>query len=709
VNSAHQIYKFNGHVLDMRAGTLTNNGTPLHITPKAFNLLCVLVNNRQEVLSKKQLIDEVWNDTFVEEGNLSYNIRQLRVLLGDNAKEPKYIETIPKIGYRFVAEVEALEHSGTAAPRAVSTAQAEGPPLRRFTGLRWAISVFVVTFFLAAVTLEGWFGVLSSEPPDVQLFTAPYYSEQISTEGNVAHAIISHDGRFVVYVSGFGQERQSLRIMDIESRASREILAPISARYMGLALLPDDKTIFFGRAGTEAGSEGCIYSLSLNGGTPEKVVCGMQGWFDISPDGEKLSYVKCPYQQDDYCSLYISEISGANEQVLTTRPRPERIADSSFAPDAKSLAFAAGQANDASNSFKLNIIEIETGAETYAVEQAFANIKQLEWLPDGRSILVTALLNTDESIYFWHVIPEEDRAVPLRRDASSYNGVSLDRAGRLLVSTTVQNDFSVDLVSIDPDAPIKKIGRGYSARYLSDGRMVYTSDRTGVTNVWLSDAVGQSQRQITTEGSTYAPIGGPGGEHLYLASNRSGRYEVWQVTPDGSNMRQVTKTQGGFPLIVSPDGNWLYYLSAATLRLRRVDITSGMEQDIFDRYLRALSLSPDTSKASYIDHGELGPSLHIVYIGSPEKKRIFPLTIKDPKLTAWSPEGSSIYVLSQGEGNNCILWEQNLDGSSPVKKREFSAGPLGERAEFHVAPDGKTLLLTSGRWIHNAVLLRGLK
>ncbi|HSI88381.1 MAG TPA: winged helix-turn-helix domain-containing protein [Pyrinomonadaceae bacterium] len=702
---AHQIFKFNGYVLDMRAGTLTNEGTPVHITPKAFRLLCVLVENRQTVLTKKTLLDEVWGETFVEEGNLTFNIRQLRILLGDSAKEPKYIETIPKVGYRFVAAVETEEHLETSGGHPTHTKGQTRGGLARF---RWAVSVFVVTFFLAAITLEGWLGVLSSEPPDVQLLTTPYFAEPISTEGNVAHAVISHDGRFVVYVAGYGNERQSLRLLELESRNSREVIAPLSERYMGLALSPDDEAIFFGRVSTEAGVEGCIYRLSINGGAPEKVLCGMQGWFDISPDGKKLSYVRCPYQQDDYCSLYISDVSGANEGVLTTRSRPERITDNAFSPDARSIAFAAGQSNDASNSFGVHLIDVETRGETPAVKQSFANIKRLQWLPDGRSLLMTALLNTDETVYFWHVLPADGRAIPLKRDTASYNGVSLDRAGSLLVSTTVQNDFSIDLVPIDPARTAQKIGRGYSARYTGDGRAVFTSDRTGVTNVWLSDAAGGSVRQVTAEGSTYAPIGSSGGEHLFLASNRSGRYEVWQVNLDGSNMRQITRTEGGFPLIASPDGNWVYYISAATLRLRRVDITSGTEQDMLDRHHKGISVSPDTSQAAFIDQGESGPSLSIVSLGTSDERRTFPLGVKNARLTAWSPDGRSIYVLSQGEANYCILWEQKLDGSPLVRLREFSAGPLGERAEFHVAPDGQTFLLTSGKWKHNAVLLRGL-
>jgi len=73
-------------------------------TPKALKILCVLVESDERVVSKEEIISRVWADSFVEEANLSYNIFYLRRALGECA-EHKFIETVPKRGYRFVAQI----------------------------------------------------------------------------------------------------------------------------------------------------------------------------------------------------------------------------------------------------------------------------------------------------------------------------------------------------------------------------------------------------------------------------------------------------------------------------------------------------------------------------------------------------------------------------------------------------------------------------
>src|SRR5690242_2639377 len=79
------------------------------LTPKAFDTLLVLVENRGSVLSKEELMRLVWPDQFVEENNLAQNIHSVRKLIGDGADGVRYIETIPKRGYRFVGEVTVID------------------------------------------------------------------------------------------------------------------------------------------------------------------------------------------------------------------------------------------------------------------------------------------------------------------------------------------------------------------------------------------------------------------------------------------------------------------------------------------------------------------------------------------------------------------------------------------------------------------------
>jgi DNA-binding winged helix-turn-helix (wHTH) protein len=75
------------------------------LTPKAFDMLLVLVESNGQLLTKEELMKRVWPDSFVEEANLSHNIYKLREALGDGAAGEKYIQTLPRRGYRFVARV----------------------------------------------------------------------------------------------------------------------------------------------------------------------------------------------------------------------------------------------------------------------------------------------------------------------------------------------------------------------------------------------------------------------------------------------------------------------------------------------------------------------------------------------------------------------------------------------------------------------------
>lgn len=107
---------------------LLRDGAIVPLTPKVFDTLAVLVEGRGEVVSKSELLQAVWPDTFVEEGNLAQNISILRKALGQDRDSPAYVETVPKRGYRFVAEVTTSETDSAAEPTEVANAAL--PPAR---------------------------------------------------------------------------------------------------------------------------------------------------------------------------------------------------------------------------------------------------------------------------------------------------------------------------------------------------------------------------------------------------------------------------------------------------------------------------------------------------------------------------------------------------------------------------------------------------
>jgi len=102
------LYEFGPFCLDSAEHTLLRDGRPIPLRPKVFDILLVLVENRGHLVDKEQLMSSVWTEQFVEEGNINKNISMLRQALGESDSGHKFIETVPKRGYRFVADVRQV-------------------------------------------------------------------------------------------------------------------------------------------------------------------------------------------------------------------------------------------------------------------------------------------------------------------------------------------------------------------------------------------------------------------------------------------------------------------------------------------------------------------------------------------------------------------------------------------------------------------------
>lgn len=104
------IYEFGSFRLDPAEHVLLRDGEPVPLRPKEFAVLLALVGNHRHVLTKDELLEAVWPGQFIEEGNLNRQISTLRRVLGDTSDEPQYVQTVPKVGYRFVANVREIVH-----------------------------------------------------------------------------------------------------------------------------------------------------------------------------------------------------------------------------------------------------------------------------------------------------------------------------------------------------------------------------------------------------------------------------------------------------------------------------------------------------------------------------------------------------------------------------------------------------------------------
>src|ERR1043165_8084656 len=106
---AKHFYLFDEFRVDVSERLLFKENREVPLTPKVFDTLLVLLENSSHVLTKKELMEKVWPDSFVEENNLAQNISILRKALGEGKEGDHYIQTVPKRGYRFVGDVSTSE------------------------------------------------------------------------------------------------------------------------------------------------------------------------------------------------------------------------------------------------------------------------------------------------------------------------------------------------------------------------------------------------------------------------------------------------------------------------------------------------------------------------------------------------------------------------------------------------------------------------
>lgn len=141
---SNHCYQFGPFLLDLKECLLLRDGQQITLSRKAFETLVLLVENSGHVLTKEEMLTKLWPDTFVEEANLTNNISALRKALADNSEGQKYIQTVPRLGYRFVAAV-------TQVPSA-ATDQNKRFPLLGKMGRR----LFPITVGLILLITGGW-------------------------------------------------------------------------------------------------------------------------------------------------------------------------------------------------------------------------------------------------------------------------------------------------------------------------------------------------------------------------------------------------------------------------------------------------------------------------------------------------------------------------------------------------------------------------
>ena len=339
VEPAKQLYVFDDFCLDAAECQLKRHGEPIPLPPKAFDVLLVMVENRGRILDKDFLHRTLWPDTFVEDGTLAQYVFLLRKALQEEPAGHRYIETVPRRGYRFVAAVEEItgnetvKRNGTApvpttyqnqngelqaeilrplAPTAPPAAKSALVILRQS---KWAIAVLSVVLALGiGLTYFLLKRFLAAPPPRSMQIT------KLTTMGKAALPALSPDAKYVAYVVDEAG-KQSVWVRQLAAANNVQVIAPAEVDFMGLTFTPDGNYLYYLVYGRPQ-IYGTLYRMPVLVGTATKLIDDIDSPIAFSPDGNRVAFVRIePLKSESY--LVLADTNGTEQQTLATRKRPD--------------------------------------------------------------------------------------------------------------------------------------------------------------------------------------------------------------------------------------------------------------------------------------------------------------------------------------------------------------------------------------------------
>ncbi len=731
-------YEFSHFRIDIRERVLLRDGRPVPLTPKLFDTLLVLIEHRQTIVTRDELLKHLWPDSFVEEGNLTQNVSMLRKLLGENPELHQYIETIPRRGYKFIAEVkEVTEVNEVTEPplptpanlppsdpglHSLSMLSGQQPGVAVSTGRSGRGKMILALLGLAvlAVSLLGYAaykGVNSREPGA----TTPQVN-RLTYNGKATRVAISPDGRYVVQAIIDGGQ-QSLWLRQVATASEIEIVPPANVSYISVTFSTDGQFVYFVRGyqnGPSDGSfsdRGTLYRMSMLGKWEKRLISNVDGHITLSPDGQSLAYIRQTFNQGK-SALMIAKLDGTDERELAVRKFPDNFLPGAVAwsPDGRIIACATNNFTAADPYRGIVAISAADGMERpLGVKHWYGSPRRLAWLGDGSGLLVLSPEYSRAPNQIWRLDYPGNGARRLISDLSDYTDLSLAvTAGSLAV---VRADRVVNLW-VAPSEDVARAraitsgtGREDGIRGLTwtpDNRLVYRSMAGEMPQIWISNADGSSPKQLTSDGNEhFDPALTPDGQSIIWSSSAAGHRNIWRMNLDGSNPRQVTAGVNEWYPEYTQDGKWLVYVTM-THSLARMPATGGESVRLTNGLSWRPTLSPDSQWIAFnrLDEASGQWMIAVMPIDGGGVLKIF--DIPSPSIfraIRWTPDGKSIaYPVSTDNATN--IWCQPLDGSPPRRLTDFSQQII---FDFAWSRDGARLALSRGIVNSDVVIIGNIR
>lgn len=666
---------------------LYKGGKRVHLQDQPFRLLAMLLERPGELISREEVRRRLWPDGHFVDFNegIDTAVRKLRYALGDSATNPRFIETVPRHGYRFIAPIESVPPEPMGEPaRELSRARPAS---------RWAVVGAVVAAAATGILVMRSIGTLPT--PRVSRITQLTHSGRVDPWGRLTidgtRVFFSeregdHWNLMQVPLGGgepqpFSTPFRNVRILDISPEGSEFLMAPFTAR------TPDLE----------------YWVMPVVGGSPRRLGSVVGGDAAYSPDGLKIAY-------SGIDGIYVCDRNGNNSRKLAALPL--RAWDLAWSPDGRAMRFTL----DDFYAATFSVWEVSASDGNPHPWLSEWNQRSREhagrWSTDGKYYLFDSLQGDGFSVWaqrerqgalLW---TKADAPVRLTTSPMSFQQFALTKDNRRLLVTAggeqselVRQDAAKgQFLTLFKGAKVWGIGfspTGASiALILGDG------------NLWRSKFDGSERLQLTSDfpGGVLYPRWSPDGTKILFQGKRANQlFTIYLVPSAGGAWEELVPSDGVHESPDwSPDGEQVVYTAAS----RRVEMPSA-DSGVFLLNLgsREVKKVPDSEGLQFV---RWSPNGRYLAARSGDDKRIF---LFDFQTHRWKEiaNGASLSQLTWSRNAKYLYFQDLLEAKQPIYRVRVGDGKSERVTDFQLmlqagfarcafaglAPDGSPLALLS--------------
>lgn len=591
---------------------------------------------------------------------------------------------------------------------------------------KFAVPVFAIGLFLILGTGFGLYQLISTQAGFSKFagyfrssknFTfASMKLNRLTNSGSAFGAAISPDGKYAAYQT-VNNGKYSTWLMDIGTGNSVQITPPSEIVFNGITFSPGDDFIYYSTTDNQPNSVSSIYRMSRVGGEAKKILTGIDSPIGFFADGSRFAFIRSVPERGE-TSVVVANADGSSEQTIAVRKKPDSFSTGrrpAFSPDGKTIACIG--INSGENFLRVFAVNVADGEVKPLTSEKWSALQDAIFLPNSDNLLITA--QDDRNFgpsQIWKVsLSSGGAAEKITRELTTYNGLSLSLDANSFITTQTDSFNNIWILPDGNSNQAKQIfsnkgGGRVDMAWTRDNRILYTSNASGSPNIFIMNADGSNQIQLTTDTFVKrSPVVSPDNRYIVFISNQAGTEQIWRMDIDGQNQKQLTSVHTYRYPQFSPDGKWIIYTTWQDKKafIWKVSIDSGESVLLKDGTAFTPNVSPDMKSIAYLDRDEQAGKTKIKIISFAGGELIKEFDVPQntqPDSVRWKPDSSAVVYRCNRNGVFNI-WLQKIKETEPQPLTNFKFDPP-INCEWSLG--GKDLSCARTTLVRDLVLFSGL-